>query len=299
MSIPVYIIPTSTPVVEDTLIKFFESNEIFRLVEAPGNMNTIGVDDLTIEANMIINSLADARKRFPDSYVITIKDTSVTSSDADILAALLIDAISFNQDVIVKHSKDSYSETESESSVRDYSCSETYNLSDSDTGKYSSETYIKKKKKQKWQVGYLADWLDRCDLFQSLSSRKDLIKWVRTFSPNGIQANFWSPEGRDIVLGKRPMRNGEFFTPIRRPLSQLLNENIQKGNISAICTSPPFFLFDITLAQFNTDLDKNCFCRDLEEKAPNGAISFFIFLILSVLILAGAWFVYVTWAKHY
>ena len=329
MKIIVYIIPTSTPVLQETLVKFFESNSLFRVEEVPGLVKSIGVDSQTEEANLIVNVLNHARKNYPDSYVITIKDTSTTTSNADILGALLIDAISFNEKIEITYSHsdscESHNSCESCDLSRKYNSSDLYTLesseeeritdtSDTDcylnTKSYShspcnckssfdSIKLINNKKKHKWQVGYLADWLDRCDLFQKMSRSSDLIKWNKTFSPNGVQSIFWSPQGRDIILGKRPMNNGNFFTPIKFPLGQLLNENIEQGNINAIVTTPPFFYFDETLAETTIDLDKSCLCRQPDYEASNAGIATIIAIIIAVLIIALAWIVYVSWAKHY
>lgn len=301
--IPVYIIPTSTPVIGDTLREFFESSPLFIVESAPGLTRTIGVNELTTEANLIISALQDSREKYPDSYTITIKDTSVTTSSSSILSALIIDALSFNGDKIKieKQYSCSCSNSSEESCDRKYTESshckcesntlESYN--------YSFDKVEKINKRNVWEVAYLADWLDRCDLFRKLSKSTDLTKWVKTFSPNGVQTQLWSPRGRDVVLGRKPMRNGNFFTPIKFPLSQQLNLNIELGNISAITTSPPFFYFDETLATLTTDLDKSCFCRQPDETSSNGAITFSIFIILTGLLIVFAWFIYITWGKHY
>ena len=302
--IPVYIIPTSTPVGGDTLVEFFNSSSLFDVQDPPSLTKSIGVNELTSEANLIVSALDDSRKNYPDQYTITIKDTSVTTSNASILSALIIDALSFNG---VKVSLEE-SDSETDSECRKYGSTDSCSCIDTDSSEYISDCNCKiykdnssksNSKRNLWEVAYLADWLDRCDLFRKLSKSTDLTKWVKTFSPNGIQAQLWSPVGRDIVLGRTPMKSGNFFTPINAPLSQKLNKNIELGNISAITTSPPFFYFDETLATLTTDLDKSCFCRQPDSTSPNGAISFAVFAILASLLIVFAWFVYITWGKHY
>jgi len=339
MKIPVYILPTSNASTSDSLISFFNSNKLFILTSAPGLQRVLGVDNPTIEANQIITALDDARKKYPNAYPLLIKDSSLTSSNADILAALIIDAINLNKDLekvkcSIKKSEscinsDTYdtskssfaksSESDVSSSLDSDSSSKTPSKAPScesdecscETSCESSEYFWKlqfkkynkknkyKKNKRSWEIFYLANWLDRCDLYRSFSNADDLIKIAKTFSPNGLQAMLFSPRGRDMLLGRIPMRNHEFFTPIRFPLSQQLNENIQCGNISSITTTPNFFNYNVTLAKTKPDLLKLCECREPEEKFVANAIPLFWFLILGTFVVILAWFFYVTVGKKY
>lgn len=337
MKIPVYIIPTSNPVVSESLEAFFDSNCLFNVVSKKTLKHSIGVETPTTEANLVIDALADARKRFPNDYPLIIKDTSVTTSTSNILSSIILEAIQLNGDIKLSRlrcdsdsksscdcglkSTETLSSNDSKSDKSSCDCklksTETLSSNDStfsesscDSISNSSDQYIfnskrkkkskkKKYKKTQWDIFYLADWLDRCDLYKSYTRLNELIKIVKTISPNGIQALLFSPRGRDIVLGVRPMNNGQLFTPINFPLTQQLNANIELKNISAITTTPNFFNFNVLNAKVVPDLLKTCECREPEINKSVGAIPFFWFIILSVIILTLAWYFYIMIGKYY
>ena len=78
MKIFVYIIPTSKNSNKKKLEKFFKCNKHFEVIDFFERCHM--KNDKSIEL-----ALKDARKRDKKSYVITIEDTSISSSDADIL----------------------------------------------------------------------------------------------------------------------------------------------------------------------------------------------------------------------
>ena len=149
-------------------------------------------------------------------------------------------------------------------------------------------------KKSDWQLCYLCKWLDRCDLYKEEAKIKGVTKVVKTFSPFGIQAIMFSPDGRDIVIGKEKMNNGKFFTPIRLPLGDQLNENIGLGNINATAIVPNLFNFDVLIATNDADLLKLSECRqpDEIESFNPGPIPFLWFVAIVIGVILLAWFFY-------
>lgn len=152
-------------------------------------------------------------------------------------------------------------------------------------------------KKDNWDLCYLTKWLDRCDLYETLAKIDGVPKIVKTFSPLGLQAVLYSPHGRDIVLGRQEMGNGEYFTPITPPLGEQLANEIAIKNISASAVVPNLFDYNVMAAQIDVDLLKLAECRlpdDTEElvEIPVGPIPFYWFLVVVGGIILLAWFFY-------
>ena len=155
-----------------------------------------------------------------------------------------------------------------------------------------------------WDFFYLTRWLDLCDLYDDETKvRGTMNVIVETFSPNGNQAIIFSPHGRDVVIGKKRMRNGEYFTPINIPLSSKLNEEITLRNTKAITVVPNVIDFDVTQAETVSDLAKVCDCRRpevIEEEDTSGTtLSLFWFVVIILIVLALAWALYMVGpSKH-
>ena len=151
--------------------------------------------------------------------------------------------------------------------------------------------------KDVWDLCYLCKWLDRCDLYEELAKIDGAPKIVKTFSPLGLQAILYSPMGRDIVLGREKMRNGEYFTPIAPPLGEQLSQDIALENISAAAIIPNLFDYNVMMAQIELDVLKLSECRlpdDQEDlvNIPAGPIPFYWFLAVVVGIILLSWFFY-------
>ncbi|GAH47443.1 unnamed protein product [marine sediment metagenome] len=157
-------------------------------------------------------------------------------------------------------------------------------------------------KKDNWELCYLCRWLDRCDLYTELAKLDGVTKVVRTHSPLGLQAIMYSPVGRDIVLGHRRMKDGDYFTPIETSLGDQLNREISLGNISAACMIPNLFEFNVMLARTELDIFKLSDCRlpaeEIEEESSPGIIPFLWFVSITVGIILFAWFFYQFIAKE-
>jgi hypothetical protein len=177
-----------------------------------------------------------------------------------------------------------------------------------------------------WQLCYLSKWLDRCDLHRNkISPPGSTIFLVKTRLPHGCQAILFSPEGRDIVLKEKKMKNGQDFN-VTTSLSASLNQAIDRGYIDANCFIPNLISYDLTYdltsIQQTNDYYKCQECRrpdtvsnvkripvaQGEEKAPvtqrvekatvtqtnngNGISTWLWILFIFVLILFGVWFMY-------
>jgi len=147
-----------------------------------------------------------------------------------------------------------------------------------------------------WDFFYLTRWLDLCDLYTNpVKVKNSMNKVVESFSPNGTQAILFSQSGRDIVIGKRKMRNGQYFTPITIPLSSKLNEEITLRNVKAVVTAPNLFEFDVFQALTTADLAKLSDCRRpqfIEDNPSAGNISILWFVVVVIIVLLLAWALY-------
>jgi hypothetical protein len=108
-----------------------------------------------------------------------------------------------------------------------------------------------------WNLCYLCKWLDRCDLYADKKPIEGMTTLIaKTQSPHGVQAIMFSPDGRDIILGQKPMKNNQAFTPITQPLGIQLNEAITSGWIDATCIVPNLIEYDVTAARSAHDYQK-------------------------------------------
>lgn len=325
MKIPVYILSSSNPNHRDELTCFFNKNKLFKVIElCCGDLPAPGINFIDSETNLVLAALADASKNYPCNYCLIIKDSSVTVSTPKKVAQIIKKAISFNKKSSCNSNSKSCNKSNyfnsSESFSENYTESETYTRSSScsDSSGYgecceSSDDYCKDKF-CKWDIFYLCKWLDRCDLYKTCARSKGTTL-VKTESPLGDQALLFSPLGRDMVLGIKPLRSVyhcgkkcdekcEFFTPITLPLGEQLNFAIEEGNIKALASSPNLFEFDVKLAKFNIDLLKLSECRlpdqEVEEEDENlpGAIPLIWFLIVVGGIILLAWIFYQGIAKY-
>lgn len=146
-----------------------------------------------------------------------------------------------------------------------------------------------------WDICYLTRWLDLCNLYCDPIKVKGSMKViVKTFSPNGTQALLFSPKGRERIIGRKKLRNGKYFTPIQIPLSSKLNQEISDKNLSAVCTVPNSFEFDVFRATKTSDLAKLSDCRRPEPEDSNpGAIPLIWFILIVVVVIMVAWALYV------
>lgn len=157
-----------------------------------------------------------------------------------------------------------------------------------------------------WELFYLTKWLDRCDLYGIPQNVKNkTYTFINTFSPNGFQAIMFSPKGRDVILGKIPMKNGKLFPPVTQPIENQFNQNISNGNITAISTIPNLFEYDINQATTIADFQKGSMCSPNigvtstiagTDQTPLSFIWYIIILIMIIVIIFAIW--YLTGGNH-
>ena len=111
-----------------------------------------------------------------------------------------------------------------------------------------------------WDVCYLSNWLDRCDLY---SEKKPIngtsTTLVKTSSPHGLQAVIFSPAGRDMVLGNQPLRDGSTF-PDNQKIHSALHNAVLNGQLHATTVRPNLISYDPLAATKPTDYLKTQEC---------------------------------------
>jgi hypothetical protein len=142
---------------------------------------------------------------------------------------------------------------------------------------------------------YLCKWNDKCHLYtnkeQVLSTGSMMVK---TQSPNGIQCIMFSPNGRDIVLGKRNMKNKQKFELHKekdKDIGYALNREVLNNNIDASCMVPNLVDYDPTAAKCDKDYNKSKECEDLSNKSTGntGTSSFWWIIIVILIIIIIVW----------
>ncbi len=140
-----------------------------------------------------------------------------------------------------------------------------------------------------YDLCYINRWSDKCQLYTKKLTIDETTMITTTQSPNGVQAIMYTPNGRDIILGLRPMKNGKLFI-VTQPIAQQLTMMIYQGNISAKCIVPNLVEYNINDAVSNADYLKvqECDLVYTPEQTNINTVSFFwFFLILFLLIILG------------
>ena len=169
-------------------------------------------------------------------------------------------------------------------------------ISDSSPGHISRVTQkILSFDQESFDMCYYADWMDQCQLFSVLGSqsekvlKKEQTTIVRTHSPNGVQCIYFTTKGRDTILEKRCMRNGNYFS-ILKDLGAQFNDEVFHRNLVAALTVPTLFDYDIILnAMDNDDYLKMNLClpvesRDNGSNGGNGLVLFVFIVVILILI---------------
>lgn len=147
---------------------------------------------------------------------------------------------------------------------------------------------IMKRTNLDFDICYLCKWMDRCDLYRDRVPLEGSSSIVSTSNPHGIQALLVTKRGREILLGERPMNNGEKFN-LKLPgsLSDQLAKCIYEKNIEALCIVPNIIEFDVMKATRNEDYNKLRECQDppLDQIRSNNYSQFWAYLIVFLIIL--------------
>jgi hypothetical protein len=137
-----------------------------------------------------------------------------------------------------------------------------------------------------YDLCYINRFNDQCQLYTRKIIIDKTTTLVSTQSPHGVQAIIYTPNGRDIVLGLKPMKNGKLFI-IDHPLGSQLNAMIFQSNISASCIIPNLIEYNVIDAISNTDYSKvqECSMVFTPSQTNVNTVSFFWFFIILVLLL--------------
>lgn len=234
------------------LIKFFKSSSFYdlKVVDIPPPSTIDKPIDMTeeqaIEIYRFNKVLTEASDKYPNKYVLVIKDKTVTVTSPDVLESVVRTAVQLAG----------------------------------------------------WQFCYLNRWLDACEQYTNKVNvdGDSMISLVKTVSPNSTQSILFSPEGRDIVIGRCRMNDGKYFTPIRLPLGEKLNREIINNNVTAICSVPNVFAYNLFDAQSVSDLAKLSECRrpirEPENDGP-GTVPFIWFIIIVLIVFLALWALYI------
>ena len=218
-------------------------------------------DKNSLENNRFQWALQDAATKYPNSYVIIAKDTSVSSGSANRIASIVSAAINANN-----------------------------------------------KRKHPWDIFYLCNWEDRCDLYNEKQPITDMTTvLVDSLSPHGLQAVMFSPHGRDKVLGRKQLANGSTFPILQdntysaASLDEGLNNAVKNKHLTAISAVPNVVEYDVTAARGDDDYRKLNRCLTNATNSSNNSSNFqqvtgnsmnWLWLILIIiLILIIVWLV--------
>ena len=89
-------------------------------------------------------------------------------------------------------------------------------------------------------ITYLSAWQDD----NKIPNKRKLLGGTtvsRSSEPNAFQAILISPHGRDVLLGKAELTDGQLFAMANQTLTDGLNTIIEQGGISADVLSPTMF----------------------------------------------------------
>ncbi len=143
-----------------------------------------------------------------------------------------------------------------------------------------------------FHVCYLCKWNDQCHLHSHRKQLKGTAMYVaKTQSPHGVQALLFSVNGRDTLLGLKPMKNGDFFKA-RESLGKTLQAHIVHSNLDALCVMPNLITYDIRLAQKDDDFVKVNECTSVlhfGSSSPNAINIYVAALIIIILLFLIIW----------
>ena len=156
-------------------------------------------------------------------------------------------------------------------------------------------TLHKSEAKRRFDILWLADWLDRCDQFtniQQIGSRGAFI--ADTVSPHGIQCLMFSPEGREKYFKMEPVKAGTITLSgvlNRRTVLRTNADCESEKNIRFISRviEPCPVTFDVRRAKSDIEYAKCSACVDppgpVKPNKTGSDIGFFIFIVIGAVII--------------
>lgn len=146
---------------------------------------------------------------------------------------------------------------------------------------------------EEYDIGYLSKWEDKCHLHAEKQSIEGTNSYsAKTSSPYGLQSIIVTPNGRELLIGSKPMKNGKYFRP-EESLSLSLNRSIHDGNIDALCVVPNLFSFDLRFATQNNDFLKTNECQIIDPNIHTSTSTLNQYIIILIIIIL---FVFIVWA---
>jgi len=128
-----------------------------------------------------------------------------------------------------------------------------------------------------WDICYLCKWMDDKDS-QEIIKEMDTMDIVKSYSPHGIQALMFSPEGRNRLLGIKPLRNDDYFE--FGNLNKILNYHIENENLHAITYSKNIFIYDPSKCRGEQDLIKFNMYRPPKSKYITKPLSIYLYITI-------------------
>lgn len=139
-----------------------------------------------------------------------------------------------------------------------------------------------------FDVVYLCDWLDKCNLYGENVSTIPLVGLHQTHSPNGTQALMFSPEGRERILSLIHTRKSNKYFNVGNDLDKSMHNAVRNGELIAYTFSPNIFCFDQSKSTTRDDALKSVACEmDDGNSDNNGEGEGSLPLIWFLLIISG------------
>lgn len=133
------------------------------------------------------------------------------------------------------------------------------------------------RKTDDWDICYLCKWMDDKDSHEIIKEM-DTMDIVKTYSPHGIQALMFSPEGRNRLLGIKPLRNDDYFE--FGDLDKILNNHIENENLHAITYNKNIFIYDPSKYRGERDLIKFNMYRPPKDKYKTEPLSIYLYITI-------------------
>lgn len=147
-----------------------------------------------------------------------------------------------------------------------------------------------------FDICYLSKWSSRCDLYTNKKPIENTSAVItKTQTGSGIQALLLSPNGRDIILRTKPMKNGKLFEMKKKSdLGYNLGQEIFKNNISSICIVPNLIEYDVTEATSNEDYKKShaCDVPGMDSSSTDGSSGWIFTILVIIIIILIIWGIY-------
>ena len=150
-----------------------------------------------------------------------------------------------------------------------------------------------------FDILWLADWLDRCDLFTNIQKIGGRGAYVAdTVSPHGIQCLLFSPKGREKFLMMEPVKSGAITLSGTLNRRTVLRNNSESSHectprnvkFKSRVIQPCPVSFDSSRAKSDVEYAKCSACADppgpVKPNKTGSDIGFFIFIVIGIVIIA-------------